>query len=97
MGAIVFTIRYIAGERRLEQGIECLQEIGKDPDDMKSLELYMKWVTEDVIKEEGWRVEEKNEFGLTPSQQGVTEKQVKKLVRRRARNWFIERRNREVA
>jgi hypothetical protein len=57
----------------------------------------MKWVTEDVIKEEGWRLEEKSESGLTPSQQGVTEKQVKKLVGRRARDWFFERRDHEVA
>ena len=64
---------------------------------MKSVEVYMRWVIEDVIKEEGWRLEERDESGLTPLQQGATEKQVKKLVGSRARDWFIERRNREVA
>jgi len=97
VGTTVFTISIFVGERRLEQGIEYLQEIGKDPDEMKSVEAYMRWVIEDVIKEEGWRLEERDESGLTPLQRGVTEKQVKKLVGSRARDWFIERRNREVA
>lgn len=82
------------GERRFEQGIEYLQEMGKDPNDMSSTSDYIAWVLEDALKEEGWRLEEKDESGSTPFERGVTERNVRKFMGQKARAWFIERHNR---
>lgn len=92
-GAAAFA-DFALGERRFEQGIEYLQEMGKDPNDMSSTSDYIAWVLEDALKEEGWRLEEKDESGSTPFERGVTERNVRKFMGQKARAWFIERHNR---
>jgi len=66
--------------------------MGHDPLDMKSMGEFMRWVIGDVIKEEVWRLDEKDTSGMSWEQQGVTEAKVKKLVGERARQWFMDRR-----
>jgi RNA ligase len=77
---------FALAERRYEQGVEYLQEIGKDPKDMKNVGEFIRWMTTDVIKEEGWRMEE----------MGTNEQDVKKVVTDRARAWYLEYRKREA-
>jgi hypothetical protein len=50
---------YFVGERRFEQGIEYLIEMGKDPLEMKWADRFKKGVVDDMMKEEGWRLDEK--------------------------------------
>ena len=73
---------FALAERRYEQGVEYLQEVGKDPKDIKNLGDFIRWVTNDVIKEEGWRMEE----------MGTNEQDVRKVVTGRARAWYLEHR-----
>lgn len=86
-------VDYALGEGRLEQGLEYLQEMGHDPNDMTSLGEYMKWVMGDVIKEEGWRLHQKENGEPSLVELGVTEADVKKLVGARARQWFMDRKS----
>lgn len=81
-----------AGERRLEQGIEYLIEMGKDPVDKKCAHTFMQWVVEDLMKEEGWRLGQKDESGLTPVEQGAQPGMIKRIAGERAIKWFMERR-----
>jgi hypothetical protein len=76
----------------MEQGIEFLREMGTDPMEMKSVGEFMRWVIGDVVKEEIWRLGEKDASGMSWEEQGVTETKVKKLVGERARQWFMDRR-----
>jgi hypothetical protein len=76
----------------MEQGIEFLQEMGRDPMETKNLGEFMRWVIGDVMKEEIWRLDERDASGESWEQQGVTEAKVKKLVGERARQWFMDRR-----
>jgi hypothetical protein len=76
----------------MEQGIEFLQEMGHDPTEMKSMGEFIRWVIGDAIKEEIWRLDERDASGKSWEQQGVTEAKVKKLVGERARQWFMDRR-----
>lgn len=76
---------FAVAERRYEQGVEYLQEVGKDPKDTKNLGEFIRWVTNDVIKEEGWRMEE----------MGTNEQDVRKVVTDRARAWYLEHRKRD--
>ena len=73
---------FALAERRYEQGVEYLQEVGKDPKDTKNLGDFIRWVTNDVIKEEGWRMGEV----------GTNEQDVRKVVTDRARAWYLEHR-----
>lgn len=77
---------FALAERRYEQGEEYLQELGKDPKDTKNLGEFIRWVANDVIKEEGWRMEE----------MGTNEQDVRKVVVDRARAWYLRRRNGEA-
>lgn len=77
---------FALAERRYEQGEEYLQEFGKDPKDTKNLGEFIRWVANDVIKEEGWRMEE----------MGTNEQDVRKVVADRARAWYLRRRNGEA-
>ena len=70
---------FALAERRYEQGVEYLQEVGKDPKDTKNLGEFARWVTNDVIKEEGWRMEEMS----------TNEQDVRKVVAERARAWYL--------
>ncbi|KAG8836169.1 hypothetical protein FRC17_009512 [Serendipita sp. 399] len=92
-GQVEAFVDFALGDRRLEQGIEYLKEMGHDPSDMKSLPTFMSWVAKDVIKEEGWRLSEPTETGATWLELGVTETKVSKAVATRAKAWFVERRN----
>lgn len=73
---------FALAERRYEQGEEYLQEVGKDPRDTKNLGEFIRWVANDVIKEEGWRMAE----------MGTNEQDVRKVVTDRARAWYLQRR-----
>lgn len=64
------------GERRFEQGIEYLVELGKDPLDIKWADRFKKWVVEDVMKEEGWRLDETWEPEEKQAEDGGDEKGV---------------------
>jgi hypothetical protein len=77
---------FALAERRFEQGVEYLEEVGKDSKDTKNLGEFIRWVTNDVVKEEGWRMEE----------MGTNEKDVRKVATDRARAWYLERRKREA-
>jgi len=70
---------FALAERRYEQGVEYLQEVGKNPKDTKNIGEFIRWVANDVIKEEGWRMEEK----------GTNEQDVRKVVTDRARAWYL--------
>ncbi|KAH8824407.1 hypothetical protein DL96DRAFT_1614020 [Flagelloscypha sp. PMI_526] len=70
------------GGRRMEQGIEYLVDMhDADVDNLRKDQtgLFVKWLIEDVLKEEGDRIVE--EFG-------TTEADVKKEVARQAVSWF---------
>ncbi|KAH8824398.1 hypothetical protein DL96DRAFT_1739848 [Flagelloscypha sp. PMI_526] len=70
------------GGRRMEQGIEYLVDMhGADVDNLRKDQtgLFVKWLIEDVLKEEGDKIVE--EFG-------TTEAHVKKEVARQAVSWF---------
>jgi hypothetical protein len=73
---------FALAERRYEQGVEYLREVGKDPKDTKNLGEFIKWVANDVIKEEGWRMEEA----------GTNEQDVRKAVTDSARAWYLKHR-----
>jgi hypothetical protein len=74
---------FALAERRYEQGVEYLQEVGKDPKDTKNLGEFIRWVTNDVIKEVGWKMEE----------MGTNEQDVRKVVTDRARAWYLAHRD----
>ena len=73
---------FALAERRYEQGVEYLREVGKNPKDTKNLGEFIRWVVNDVIKEEGWRMDEV----------GTNEQDVRKVVTDRARGWYLRRR-----
>jgi hypothetical protein len=83
---------YALAERRFEQGIEYLEgeqaREGRPVDgyDAKFTGAFIKWVTEDTIKEE------RNEM----ERLGVPERDAKKEVGARAKQWYV-RRCREIA
>jgi hypothetical protein len=57
MAAIAAFVKYALTERRLDQGIECLEEMRK-PIEPKSTGVYIGWVVRDVLKEESHILEE---------------------------------------
>ena len=77
---------FALAERRYEQGVEYLEEVGKEPMDTKNMGEFIRWVTNDVIKEEGWRMEEMS----------TNEQDVRKVVAERARAWYLEHRKKGV-
>jgi len=79
-------VDFALAERRYEQGVEYLQEVGKDPKDTKNLGEFIRWVADDVVKEEGWRMEE----------MGTNEQDVRKVVADRARAWYLKHRKSEA-
>lgn len=76
-------VDFALAPRRLEQGLEYLEEVGKDATDLENLNLFTTWVSDDAIKEEGWRLEEL----------GTNEKDARKIVEVRARQYYVDRKN----
>ena len=66
-------------------------EMGQDVGEKENVGVFMSWVTKDVLKEEEWRLSEKDESGLSPFDYGVTITMVKKLVGGKAKVWFMKR------
>jgi hypothetical protein len=71
---------YAVTENRLEQGISKLQELGK-PLDKTSTGDFVRWVVNDVVREEQDTIVE-NQFYVKKLQQLISEK---------ARKWFFEK------
>lgn len=72
-------VEYCITSARLDQGLAYLEEMGK-PIDSKSTGDYIRWVVMDVLKEEGWTLEER----------GLKEKDVKQALTNAAREgWTV--------
>jgi hypothetical protein len=59
MQSVAAFVEYCITPARLDQGISYLEEMGK-PVDSKSTGDYIRWVVLDVLKEEGFTLEERN-------------------------------------
>lgn len=71
-------VEYAVGERRLEQGVEYMREMGKTVE-KKSVGEFVKWVAQDAVREEKAAMEE----------MGADEKIVRTLVAGKAKQyWF---------
>ena len=73
-------VQKVVTEQRLEQGVQYLQEMNH-PVDEKSIGIFIKWVYNDVVKEES----------DTIAAMGIDPKQVGKHVSGEAKRWFIEK------
>lgn len=69
-------------ENRLNQGIEKLKEMGMDPNDIKSLGDFLRWIVGDILREERDIIEKS---GLTDN------KALNKKITEKSRKWFINR------
>lgn len=69
---------YAVTERRLEQGLEYLREMGEEIDE-SNVNMFCKWVCDDALAEERNKAEE----------MGVSMKAVRKVVVSNAKAWFF--------
>lgn len=73
-------VDYAVNERRLEQGVEYILEMKKEVE-KKNLGEFVKWVTQDTLREEGEVMKE----------MGADEKVVRRMISNKARLFWLDR------